>query len=201
MAKTKAKKITATNITIATKREPTPISIVYGDGDDAIVVPVKSYISLTERMSMVRDIAEMAFVAGDDGEIEYVPSIRKFAIDYEIVNYFTDIALPSSTDAIWRFFEATGIAQDIANALPCGYIADIIGEADELIEYRKQALLKKSKLDGVLDSVLGLVDTVGKKTENVDFSQILSYVQTNNPELAGEVEQIIKTQVAESAAV
>jgi hypothetical protein len=82
----------------------------------------------------------------------------------------------------------------IAQALPDGYIGEIIEEALEAIDYRKQELLKQSKIDRILDRVLDVIDTLGGKIENIDISQIMEFVDKNMPEFKGQIVQLISTQ-------
>ena len=193
-AKAKTKKITTAAIMKAIAYEDKQIVITCGTGEDTIEIPVKARLSLPERIAMVDDIVDMVFIADENGEVSYYPALKKFAIEYAIVNYFTDVALPADSDKAWEFLEKTSFANKIACALRDDYIVEILTEANDAIECRKQALLKRSKLDTVLDSVVDVIQAVGDKTENIELPQLLEYVQKNAPELKGELEKMIKTE-------
>lgn len=169
--------------------------IACGMGEDTIEIAVKTHLSVSERAMMVSDIVNMVFITDENGS-RYCPAFKKFAIEYNIVNYFTDVALPSDTDKACKFLENSGLANRIVNALPDGYAIEIITEATEAIEYRKQELLKKSKFDDLIENVLGVVKTLSATTEGIDFPQIMEFVEQNMPELKGQLEQVISTQVA-----
>lgn len=197
----KKNKITAANIVKAMALEDTKsVALVCGKGENAIEISVKARLSLPERASMIQDILEMVFITSPEGIVVYHPEFKKFAFEYEIVNYFTDISLPVNGDKAWDFLERTQIASRIVEVVRDNYIGEIISEANEMIEYRKEELLKKSKLDHVLDSFLELLGTAQGKTENLDISQIIAYAQENVPELKDKLDNLLRSEVAEASA-
>ena len=197
----KKNKITAANIIKAMGLgEEKKIILACGMNEDTIEIAVKPRLSLLERENMLRDILDIVFVDVGDGVITYHPAFKKFAFEYEIVNYFTDISLPVNSDKAGEFLERTNIAGRIANTVPDGYISAIIAEASEMIEYRKAELLKKSKLDQVLDGIVGVVSAIQKKTDGVDLNQIMAFAQENVPELKETLEGLLRSEVAEASA-
>ena len=197
----KKNKITAANIVKAMALEDEKkVVLGCGTGENTIEISVKTRLSLPERASMVQDILEMVFITSTDGMVVYHPEFKKFAFEYEIVNYFTDISLPVNGDKAWDFLERTQIASRIAGAIRDNYIGEIIAEANEMIEYRKEELLKKSKLDQVLDNFLELLGTAQGKTENLDVSQIIAYAKENVPELKDKLDNLLRSEVAEASA-
>ena len=197
----KKNKITAANIVKAMALEDEKkVVLGCGTGENTIEISVKTRLSLPERASMVQDILEMVFITSTDGMVVYHPEFKKFAFEYEIVNYFTDISLPVNGDKAWDFLERTQIASRVAGAIRDNYIGEIIAEANEMIEYRKEELLKKSKLDQVLDNFLELLGTAQGKTENLDVSQIIAYAKENVPELKDKLDNLLRSEVAEASA-
>lgn len=197
----KKNKITAANIVKAMALEDEKkVVLGCGTGENTIEISVKTRLSLPERASMVQDILEMVFITSTDGTVVYHPEFKKFAFEYEIVNYFTDISLPVNGDKAWDFLERTQIASRVAGAIRDNYIGEIIAEANEMIEYRKEELLKKSKLDQVLDNFLELLGTAQGKTENLDVSQIIAYAKENVPELKDKLDNLLRSEVAEASA-
>lgn len=191
----KKTKITATTIAKAMELARNNSStLLVGKGDSAVEILVKTRLSLSERAMMISDIVNMVFISDTD-EIKYYPEFRKFAFDYNIINYFTNITLPADSDKASVFLETTGIANQIAQTSP-DYIANIIDDAREAIEYRKQELIKKNKLDNVIDGVLGIVKSLNKETENIDLPQIMEFISEYMPEFKGQVEHLISEQSA-----
>lgn len=196
----KKAKITAASIAKAMGLvDASVITITCGTREDTIEIPVKTHLSVSERAMMVSDITNMVFLTDENGT-RYCPAFKKFAIEYNIVTYFTDVTLPSDSNKACKFLEQSGLAHRIAQSLPDGYIVEIIADANEAIEYRKQELLKKSKLDDLLDRVLGVIQTLSDKTDGIDLPQIMEYVEKNMPEFKGQLEQLISVQTAVATA-
>ena len=197
----KKAKITAANIIKAMGLgDDKKILLTCGTMDDTIEILVKPRLSLLERANMIQDILSMVFMTSPDGVVTYHPEFKRFAFEYEIVNYFTDISLPVNSDKAWEFLDRTHIAARIAGTVHDGYIAEIIAEANEMIEYRKQELLKRSKLDQVLDGLVDVLGAAQNKTENLDLGQIIAYAQANAPELKEKLDALLRSEIAEAPA-
>lgn len=197
-----SKKIKITAVSIAKAMElidAKTTMITCGTKENTIEIPVKTRLSISQRATMISDIADMVFITDEDNT-RYCPAFKKFAIEYNIVSYFTDVLLPSDSDKACHFLEQSGLANRIVHALPEEYINAIIDEANEFIEYRKQELLKKSKLDDILDKVLVVVQALNNKVEEIDLPKIMEYVEKNAPELKGTLEQLISSQTAAATA-
>ena len=197
----KKAKITAANIIkVMGLEDEKTIILACGMSEDTVEISVKPRLSLPERANMIQDILSMVFITSPDGAVVYHPEFKKFAFEYEIVNYFTDISLPVNSDKAWEFLERTGIASRIANTVRDGYVDEIIAEAIEMIEYRKQELLKRSKLDQVLDGLVNVLSAAQSKTENLDLGQIIAYAQENVPELKEKLDALLRSEIAEAPA-
>ena len=197
----KKAKITAANIMKAMCLEDEKKTVLAcGMNEDTVEISVKPRLSLPERANMIQDILSMVFITSTDGAVIYHPEFKRFAFEYEIVNYFTDISLPVNSDKAWEFLDRTGIANRIANTVRDGYIIEIITEANEMIEYRKQELLKRSKLDQVLDGLVDVLGAAQSKTENLDLGQIIAYAQENAPELKEKLDALLRSEIAEAPA-
>lgn len=196
----KKNKITAASIAKAMGLIDTETTtITCGMKDDTVEIPVKTRISVAERAMLVSDIVNMVFITDEVGT-RYCPAFKKFAIEYNIVTYFTNVSLPADSNKACKFLEQSGLASRIAQTLPDEYIVGIINDANEAIEYHKQELLKKSKLDELLDRVLSIVQTLSDKTEGIDLPQIMEFVENNMPEFKGQLEQLISAQTAAATA-
>lgn len=197
----KKAKITAANIIKAMGLEDEKkIILACGMNEDTVEISVKPRLSLPERANMIQDILSMVFITSPDGAVVYHPEFKKFAFEYEIVNYFTDISLPVNSDKAWEFLERTDIASRIANTVRDGCVGEIIAEANEMIEYRKQELLKRSKLDQVFDGLADVLGAAQSKTENLDLGQIIAYAQENAPELKEKLDALLRSEIAEAPA-
>ena len=198
MAKTNKITLKAIREALGEKPENTT-TFTIGTKENTVEVTVKKTLSFEERRDMVNGIVDMLFVNdGENGE-QYCPYLKKFAFEYHIVTYFTNISLPAKVDAIWDFLSTTDIANRIVCSVPDGYVAEIIAEANEMIEFKKIKLAKQSKFDEVLSSAVGLFKTISKKLEGADGKAILEYLEQNIPELKGELGKVIQEKVAEEA--
>lgn len=198
MAKTK--KITAASLMSAMNAtKGNKETIVIGEGENQVEVTIKKRLSLFERADMVDSITSMVWAQDADGNEHFAPYLRKFAYDFNILNYFTNISLPDDMNKVWEFVDSVDIASVIIDAVGDGYIENIIREANEAIEYRKAEILKRSKLDSILDSLSGVAKSVGEKTEKLDMNGLLDIMEKHAPELKGELEKLLKTQMAEVA--
>ena len=194
----KKTKITAASIAKAMELiDDGAIIITCGTGENVIEIPVKNHLSINERVIMVNDIIDMIFIADENG-MSYYPALKNFAINYNVVTHFTDVALPLDSNKSCKFLEQSGLAHRIIRALPEGYILGIIDDVNEAIEYRKQEMLKKSKLDDLLDNVLSVIQTLKDKTEGIELPQIMEFVDKNMPEFKGQLEQLISVQNTEA---
>lgn len=165
--------------------------------DPAMVIPVNPRISLMERTKMVSDIVDMVFISDENGT-RYCPAFQTFAIEYNIVNYFTDVSLPADPNKASKFLEMTNLANRITQLLPDDYVEDIISAIVNAIEYRKQEILKETKLDSLIGNVLNLIQTLNQKVKEADISQIMEFIEKNMPEFKGQVEQLITRYSAET---
>lgn len=196
----KAKKITIASVMKAMEiKKNNKDTLVIGEGENQVEVIVKKKLTLFERADMVNSIVSMVWAQDENGAEMYAPYLRKFAYDFNILNYFTNIQLPDDMDKVWEFVDNADIAGMVIDFVGGGYIENIIREANEAIEYRKAEILKRSKLDSVFDSLSGIMKSVGNQTQNLDMKGMLELVEKYAPELKGELNKLLQSQMAESS--
>lgn len=196
----KAKKITIASMMKAMEVDKNNKDmLVIGEGENRVEVVVKKKLTLFERADMVNSIVSMVWSQDENGAEMYAPYLRKFAYDFNILNYFTNIQLPDDMNKVWEFVDNADIADIIIDFVGGGYIENIIREANEAIEYRKAEILKRSKLDSVFDSLSGIMKYVGNQTQNLDMKGMLELVEKYAPELKGEFNKLLQAQMAESS--
>ena len=196
----KAKKITAASIMKALEANKDPYEIIeIGDGEDKVKVKIKKRLSLIERGELVDSIASMVWSEIDDGEYRFSPYLRKFAYDFNILSYFTDIALPGNIEAAWGFIESTNIVDVVVECVGTSYIDCIVREANELIEYNKEKEAKRSKLDSLIDSVLGVVNAIANETKNLDAKGLFDLLGKYAPDIQAELINGLRGQIAEGS--
>lgn len=194
----KAKKITAASIKKALEvNGNNNETLTIGDGESKVDIIVKKKLTLFERADMVNSIVSMVWTQDDNENETFAPYLRKFAYDFNILNYFTNIQLPDDTDKVWDLVDNTDIAYMVIECVGSGYIENIIREANEVIEYRKAEILKRSKFDNVLDALMSVVNSIGDKTKNLDMNGVLELAEKHAPELKGELSKLLQAQMAD----
>ena len=122
----KAKKITAASITKAMEvNHNNNETLTIGEGESKIDIIVKKKLTLFERADMVNSIVSMVWTQDDNGNETFAPYLRKFAYDFNILNYFTNIQLPDNTDKVWDLVDNTDIAYMVIECVGDGYIENI----------------------------------------------------------------------------
>jgi len=128
----------------------------------------------------------------------YQPELRTYAQRFSVITYFTDLELPSETDA-----EMKMVNQLVMNTSLYEKIMEIVGneaesvfqEADELIKaYRDTAIANKnfnsiankltSFIDGITDQFKNInldeIKNLLGKFQNADIEDIISKIHTEN---------------------
>jgi len=200
MAKNKMIALKAIKNSLGGKFEDKPIVLTFGTKENTVEVNVKPFLTIDERKDMVNGIVDMLFVEDGDGVVHYCTYLKKFAFEYHIVSCLTNIALPGDVDKIWDFLSHTDVARRVVLALPEGFVAEIIGEANEMIEFRKAKLEKQSKLDGILSGLAGLMNMVTEKLEGNDGEAIMAYLDKNMPDLKEQLSEAFKEQTVSDTA-
>ena len=203
MAKTKktSKKELSVVEKIISTIDESPKQVNYACGEHELTFVVTKHISLSKKASLMNSIVSMVFIEGKDEEVIYAPYLKEFAIAVNIIRYFTDIKLPGDIDAIRKFIYGTDIMKTICETVDGWQIDAVYREANELIEFEKNAMMKRSKLDGVIDSVKSLLESVNSKTESLNIEDIAKFVGENNPELKNKLLDFIKTSVPDSTEI
>ena len=192
-----AKKITAKKIMKAINADISDFAIITcGEGEAAIEIPVKKYLSLEDRIAFVNTVIDIVFIANEDGELVYVPALEDFARAYATISFFTPVEVPEDGEAAWEFISRTNLHREIRRVAEAELKA--LGQATyNAIKFRRKCILKRSKLDDVLDNIASVAAAVKEKTDGMDMSQILDYLDKANPELRNQLEEFVKSQISE----
>lgn len=173
-------------------------TLIIGEGENQVNIVVKKRLSLLERADMVSSIVSMVWAQTENDNEEFAPYLRKFACDFNILNYFTNISLPSDMEKVWEFVDSTDITNMIVEFVGNNYIKDILREANEAIEYRKEEVLKRSKLDKLLDSISGFAKSFADKADGLDIGGFINIIGEFAPELKDEINSLLNNQIAEA---
>ena len=174
-------KVDAQKIKNAIGETDQEVLLTLGEGENVVEITVQTSLSVSAHTHLVNSIADMVIYADEDEEV-YAPSLRQFALGFNLLNYFTNIELPDTTEEARELIECTDIVDRVLEVLPNGYFKMIVKEADALIEYRKAQALKLTKLDRVLDAVLDVIKTAKEQTNNFDMKHIMEFVDKYAPQ-------------------
>ncbi|MBQ2884516.1 MAG: hypothetical protein IJE43_12205 [Alphaproteobacteria bacterium] len=203
MSKTKNKQIVSKLIK-NDKKEPVDLVIKLNtEPAEEIHINVFPQLDFEDRLAMTKDIYKFVCIS-DEGEnldpmVEsYQPELRTYAQRFSVITYFTDLELPSETDA-----EMKMVNQLVMNTSLYEKIMEIVGneaesvfqEADELIKaYRDTAIANKnfnsiankltSFIDGITDQFKNInldeIKNLLGKFQNADIEDIISKIHTEN---------------------
>jgi hypothetical protein len=172
------------------------VILTFGNGDDAVEVKVKPRLTLAEKASFVKDVSNMVFIEGENGEFDYAPEFLSFAIGFALITYFTNITLPSSTESVNEFLETSDIVSRIIKAVPNLRADEVIRDAKEYVAFRRSQIDKKTKFDTLIAVASDIIGSISGKLDSMNVGDVMGFITENMPELKGEIEQLVKSQSA-----
>lgn len=136
-------------------------------GDVIVKIMVRPRISLAERSLMVEEIADFCFV-----DEMYVPYMATFARIISVLNHFTNIDVGTiDMEQAYRLTKNHEMYRAIYSVIDDD-VASIFADANTLIEWRKEKLMKSTKADELYDTmirfVISLEDALDRMADNVD---------------------------------
>jgi len=203
MSKTKNKQIVSKLIK-NDKKEPVDLVIKLNtEPAEEIHIKVFPQLDFEDRLAMTKDIYKFVCISEEGENLDpmvesYQPELRTYAQRFSVITYFTDLELPSETDA-----EMKMVNQLVMNTSLYEKIMEIVGneaesvfqEADELIKaYRDTAIANKnfnsiankltSFIDGITDQFKNInldeIKNLLGKFQNADIEDIISKIHTEN---------------------
>lgn len=134
-------------------------------GEDDIVINLRPSLTFEERTIMTENIANFPFVDGD--YISYMRDIGRYSY---VFTFYTDLDIASmSVEDIYRLSQDHDLLKKIYESVDDD-IGMIFADADQMIEWRKEKLLRRSS-DELYESLTAIVlhlETLLSKTER-DF--------------------------------
>lgn len=195
----KEKKITMQNIMAAcSDKNDNKTTIKLGTPEETIEINVKTNLTLEELRDFVGNVLKMVFLVAEDGTVVYCPHMKELAFDYNVVSTFTKIEMGDDPEKVWKFLKSTDIARKIASSLPEEMLSKLCGAANEAIEYKKEQLIKRGKVDDILDNVISLLKMLNNKIEGADSAEILDYLRNNIPGFDSAITDVFDEQKEEN---
>lgn len=197
MAKKKNNTVSIADIEKAMPSNTNVKAIEFTNGENSVQILVKQSISLTEYSNMIKDIATMVFVDTGNGDNEYTPYLKRFAIYFEILNYFTNINIPANTNKIWELINREDIMDKIIDAVPKKYIHSILADSAALIDFKKSQI--RGKFDEILIGISEIISKIKEKTSNMSQEDLLELMNHISPELKQNLESALSAQIGGNA--
>ena len=158
-----------------------------GFGEDAVEITVKNFIPMQDRQALIRDVVSMVFPTDKNGETHYIPAFEEFAIEYNILGYLTNISLPTDLD------EAAALVELVKPLGICDYEKNegIRNSIRKAIEFKKTQLLRRTKLDNLLDTISELMQTIKQKVDESSLMELVEQMAKDSPDLKDSLGAII----------
>lgn len=160
-----------------------------GFGEDAVEIIVKNFIPMQDRQALIRDVLAMIFPADENGVEHYIPALEEFAIEYNILEHLTNISLPNDLDEAVAFVEAVKLLEVCDNEN--GIIKSIRDSARKAIEFKREQMLKRTKLDALLDTISELMQTIKQKVDESSLIELVEQMAKDSPDLKDSLGAII----------
>lgn len=165
-----------------------PIQTVsFGD----LQIEVKNTIGLIPTMQLIKEVVEACFTTDDATKITaYVPYYKELILKKCLIEYYTNLKLPSDLKEIYKWFKTSDILDCLDNINPKQY-SEIIVSIDEMIEFRKQEIIADKSNDVlieltnsvdtltnsfgfVFDNLNGVISAIGEQIKGANFSDLIS---------------------------
>lgn len=140
-----------------------PQTLTYGEGETELTVVVTPVIPFTKRTEMIKFIVDSAFTTGIETIQSYTPQYVKLAKRCAVLQYFTDLKMPSKLNDIWMILNHTSIYRDVIEIVGED-IDDIFDEADRAIAAQRDYLSHKTDINT-------LFSKIGNAVGDIKFSQ------------------------------
>lgn len=137
------------------------------EGTDDVEFEVQKTIPLDEAISFVNEVVESCI---DSDEASYVPESYDFAIRIGVINYYSNLKLPTSIDKQYDFIYRTPAYYQILENINKGQYSAIIKAIDEKITYMKDMMVSTAsgKIIDLLSKFNELSDISGDLSKNVN---------------------------------
>jgi len=206
------KKISTKSIEQYPKQEKIKILPIKLDNFE-LEVQVKTSLTVQELIQFETSIVDS--VINENG---YFPSLFSYIFNSSVIQFFTNINLPTDLDKKYDIIVNTDLVDKILDIIGI-YVLDLECEIRDKIEYQKQIILQSANpLDSVAKNINDLLATLNTKIEKTDINKMLKTVEKldpnkfqwlkgvtdlwNNAEKTGDYSEIIgKEEITESQEV
>ena len=157
-----------------------PQNLTYGEGETELTVVVTPVIPFTKRTEMINFIVDSAFTMGIETIQSYTPQYVKLAKRCAVLQYYTDLEMPTKLNDLWMIVNHTSIYRDVIDIVGED-IHDIFKEADLAIAAQRDYLTHKTDLNNLFGKLGGAIGNMNFSKE--ELTELLN-VFKNMPNLS-----------------
>lgn len=165
--------------------------LTYGEGDNQIVVKVYPVLPLTQRATMVGEIADGVFIGNKNTIESYHPELLEFMQKFTTLKFFTDLKMPKNIDDLWLFLNYTPVCDDVANLIGDD-LREIFVAADRAIETRRQYLANTTDINSLFRKLGDALKDFEAKISKADIDKVLEGLKgLSNGETANILKSVL----------
>lgn len=137
---------------------------------------IKKFLSLSEAMNFVQNVVDSCF---DNGV--YRPELKAFAIKLNMINYYSNLSLPSNFERSYEYIYTTDICQTIKLVISGRQYDELIRAIDEkissLVAANTSAIHKQaSDIIASLDNISSNIGTLFENLSSEDITAALKAI-------------------------
>ena len=139
-------------------------------------IQVRNVIPLYEMVEFIESVVNNCFfeIENEDGiTLKYTPYYKDFFMAQNILKYFTNIK-ELDVKRMEKLLHGKGhdILTLVESNIDCSQLFKIKESIDELIEFKKQEILKQSKWDNLANGLNKILDTIDEKIKEFNIDQL-----------------------------
>lgn len=144
---------------------------------NGVSIKIQKNLSLEEMMSFVKDVVASSFATATN---EYLPEIKYFSIDCCILEYYTDLLLPSRIEKKYELIYNTDIIDFVKRYISDRQINLIVEAVNERIEYLLEANISsiENQMNRVAENFNSIGENISKIFDGIDNETISKIAST-----------------------
>lgn len=150
--------------------------------------------TLAQRTAIVKGTSDYCFY-GEGDDVEYRPYFKQYAFSYLLTLCFTDIQLPEDPDECNAFIRSAGIVEKIREVVGDEYVDGIMDDVNRLNQYRVNKLLKKDKLDKVLQTIMEMLGTISSRIDEEGGDSIIKILEESFPGFKEDMLKVAQEEI------
>ena len=174
------------------------VSAYYDEYEDikwcGLDIRIKKTLSFEEMELFVSSVYKACFDKETD---EYVPEAKDFAIQWNIVNFYTNIVLPDDTADVYSVIYNSHIIDEIMPHINGAQIDHIISAIDERIRYKTNVAVEAAnkQISAMFSAIENLENSMGDIFKDISGEDLKNMISSITDGKIDE-EKLVKSIVA-----